>query len=77
MPVSAMFPPAYYAWLDVKTVADTLGDLAEALANFANEIRSREKDYELFSDKLDKQLIKVRRGIGPLCSVESSRVDPQ
>jgi hypothetical protein len=58
-PVSAVFPPAYYAWLDVHTVADTLADLGKALAAFADEIRSRQKDYELFSDKLDKQLMKV------------------
>jgi hypothetical protein len=57
--VAAASPVSYYPWLDVHTVADTIDTLSRELASFAGELRARDADYKLLSDRLDQQLIKV------------------
>jgi len=64
IPVAAVFPAAYYEWMQVHTVAEIFLRVGTAVLAFAVEIRERNAAYAQLVQELDDELIRVSNELG-------------
>ncbi len=63
-PITAIYPVAYYEWLDVYTVAKQFQSLGASVLSFASAIQARYALSQSMQKQLDEELIKVSEALG-------------